>query len=447
MQTRRGQLGYGMMLVPSMEQLVPAGHRLRKLNAVLDLSFIHDAVRHLYCQDNGRGSVDPEVVMRLFILQALQNIRSVRELMNEVAVNLAYRWFIGYSLEETLPDHSTLSKALDRFGNEVFDTLFQRSIAQCQASGLIEGRVLHLDATLIRADLDKDKAEQAGCADPDARFGRKKGEPGYKQQTVADGKARVIVAVDVMPANEHDTARAVTTIDQAIARTGQHPDAVCADSAYANGPNAAAMEARDVRLVSPPRRITRPGKDNAPLTPYDFVYDAARDVYVCPAQQELTYIGTDSTRKRRRYRAPKDVCTVCPLRARCTKSKRRVLDISPHHDALKRLRDDAQTDDFRVMYRMRKAVIEGVFGEAKQWHGLRRAARRGLANMLIQSLLVAAVLNFKRLMAARAPIGYCKSAITARETLIRAVISGVWVHRRAIRRILWLTAPGVRIAV
>ena len=81
-----------------------------------------------------------------------------------------------------------------------------------------------------------------------------------------------------------------------------------------------------------------------------------------------------------------------------------MLDISPHHDALKRLRDDAQTEGFRAMYRMRKAVIEGVFGEAKQWHGLRRAARRGLANMLIQSLLVAAVLNFKRLMAASSPL-------------------------------------------
>jgi hypothetical protein len=390
--------------------------------------------------------VDPEVVMRLFILQAIQNIRSVRELMDEVAVNLAYRWFIGYRLEEKLPDHSTLSKALDRFGNAVFDALFQRSIAQCRASGLIEGRVLHLDATVIRADLDKDKAEKAGCADPDARFGRAKGVPGYKQQTVADGKARVIVAVDVMPANEHDCERAVATVDQAIARTGQRPEAVCADSAYANGPNAAAMEARQVRLVSPPQRLTRTDTDDAPLTQYDFVYDAARDVFTCPAQQELTYICTETTRQRRRYRAPKHVCTTCPLRSRCTKSNRRILDISPQHDALKRLREDADTDSFRDLYRMRCAVIEGVFGEAKQWHGLRRAWRRGLSNMLIQSLLVAAVLNFKRLMAAQTPIGDRMLSIKALETITRAVIDGVWDHLRAIQRILWSTDPGVRIA-
>src|SRR3970282_744675 len=95
MQTRREKLGYEMMLLPPLENFVPADHRLRKLDRVLDLSFVHEAVRERYCQDNGRPSVDPEVVMRLFILQALEGIRSVRELMNEAEVNLAYRWFIG----------------------------------------------------------------------------------------------------------------------------------------------------------------------------------------------------------------------------------------------------------------------------------------------------------------------------------------------------------------
>lgn len=436
MQTRRERLDYGAMMVPCLESLVPSHHRLRQLDAVLDLSFIHDAVRHLYCQDNGRPSIDPEVVMRLFILQAIQNIRSVRELMDEVAVNLAYLWFIGYNLGEKLPDHSTLSRALDRFGNEVFDTLFQRSIAQCQASGLIEGRVLHLDATLIRADLDKDKAEQPGCADPDARFGRKKGEPGYKQQAVADGKARVVVAVDVMPANEHESERAMALVDQAITRTGERPQAVCADSAYANSRNAAAMEARAVQFVSPPQRTRRTGDDQ--LRADDFVYDAAGDVYICPAQQELVYIGTDNTKKhRRRYRAPTGVCPTCPLHSRCTQSQRRVLHVRPHHDALARLRAAAKTDSFRALYRTRQAVIEGVNGEAKQWHGMRRAARRGLANVLIQCLLVAAVLNFKRLMAAQRPIAWILWAISAIDNVTRRA----WDATQAVRRVSSITNP------
>lgn len=400
MQTRREKLGYEMMLLPPLESYVPPDHRVRKLDRVLDLSFVHEAVRDRYCQDNGRPSVDPEVVLRLFILQALEGIRSVRELMTEVEVNLAYRWFIGYRVDESLPDHSSLSRALDRFGDEVFNDLFARSIAQCQKRGLIEGKVLHLDATTIRADLHVDRVGQADSPDPDARFGRGpdgRSIPSYKQQTVVDEKARVIVAVDVMAGNAHDHQQAIETIDQAIGHIGQTPEAVCADAAYANGPNAAAMEQREVRLVSPPRRI---GARAGQFTTEDFVYDDTRDVYVCPENHTLTYSGTESTKKqRRRYRAPRSACTVCPFRSCCTTSDRKILYISPHHDALKRLRADAKTESFRTLYRARFPVSEGVFAEGKQWHGLRRAWRRGLSNMLMQSRLIAAVLNFKRLMA------------------------------------------------
>ena len=142
------------MLLPSLEEFVPKDHYLRRLDRVLDLSFVHEVVRDRYCQDNGRPSVDPEVVIRLFLLQAVEGIASVRRLMQRVHVDLSYRWFIGYRIDEKLPDHSTLSKALDRFGDEVFNDLFERSVQQCQESGLIEGKVLHVDATTIRADLD-----------------------------------------------------------------------------------------------------------------------------------------------------------------------------------------------------------------------------------------------------------------------------------------------------
>jgi transposase len=400
MQTRREPLDNGMTLLPPLEQLIPAEHRLRKLNRVLDLSFIHDAVRDRYCQDNGRPSIDPEVVMRLFILQAIEGIRSVRELMNEVRVNLAYLWFIGYRVDEPLPDHSSLSRALDRFGTAVFDELFRRSIAQCQQSGLIEGKVLHLDATMIRADIRADQAEKPGCSDPDARHPRHKNEPGYKQQTVVDETARVIVDVSVMPANRHEHNGAIDAVDRATVAIGHTPEAVCADRAYANGPNAAAMEERHIRLVSPPQRIVLADWPGDRLAVEDFRYDEDRNVYVCPMGQTLTYIGKESSkRQRRRYRAPRGVCTGCALQARCTRSERKVLLITPSHQALLRLRADAETESFRALYRARAPVIEGVFAEEKQWHGLRRAWRRGLCNMLIQSLLTAAVINCKRLMA------------------------------------------------
>lgn len=447
MQSKRDQTVYEMTLLPPLEEIVPPDHRLRKLDRVLDLSFIHEAVRDRYCQDNGRPSVDPEVVLRLFLLQAIEGIRSVRELMNEVRVNLAYRWFIRYRVDEPLPDHSTLSRALDRFGDAVFNELFGRSIAQCRQAGLIDGRVLHLDATTVRADLDANRVGQVDSPDPDARYGRVPGggkAPGYKQQTVADGKARVVVAVDVLPGNAHDHLRAVETVDQAIVHTGESPEVVCADAAYANGPNAAAMEARGVRLVSPPQRIGRTGTRAGRFTAEDFVYDETRDVYVCPADQALTYIGTESTKKRRRrYRAPRSVCTACQFRSRCTTSDRKMLQISPHHDSLQRLRADAKTESFRRLYRTRAPVIEGVFAEAKQWHGLRRAWRRGLSNMLIQSLLVAAVMNFKRLMAVDGPIAGIAFALRALLRAIRCARDTMSITLR----LGWIKTNDLRIAV
>jgi transposase len=403
MQTKREKLSYAMMLLPSLEEFVPADDRLRKLDRVLDLRFVHEAVRDRYCQDNGRPCLDPEVVIRLFVLQAIEGIHSVRELMRQVHANLTYRWFIGYTVTEPVPDHSTLSRALDRFGNEVFDRLFSLSIAQCQRSGLIEGKVLHLDATLIRADLDASHVNKPESADPDARFGRGPGGrkiPGYKQQTVADGKTRVVVAVSVMPADRHDHEGAIAAVDQATGRLGQTPQAVCADAAYANGPNRAALAECGIRLVSPPRRIDATGQEEQRYGVDAFAYDATDDVYICPAGERLSYAGTESTRsRRRRYRAPVSVCTACAFKSRCTTSRRKMLQVGPHHHALSALRADAQTASFRTLYRSRAPVIEGVFAEGKQWHGLRRAARRGLCNMLIQSLLIAAVLNYKRLAA------------------------------------------------
>ena len=225
-------MGYGMMLLPSLEALIPRDHRLYKLNRVVDLSFVHEAVRDRYCQDNGRPSVDPEVVIRLFVIAALEGIRSVRELMREVQVNLAYRWFIGYRLDEALPDHSTLSRALDRMGDEVFNELFSRSVEQCRRSGLIEGRVLHVDATTIRADLDADRVAKPDSPDPDARFGRfpdGKIRPGYKQETIVDERRRVVLGVSVMAANCPDDTGMADMVDAVTDRLGQAPEALCAD--------------------------------------------------------------------------------------------------------------------------------------------------------------------------------------------------------------------------
>jgi transposase len=399
MQTKRERNQEQMMLLPPLESFIPPDHYLRKLNRVLDLSFVHEAVEDLYCQDNGRPSIDPEVVIRLFLIQAMDGIPHVRELMRQVQVNLAYRWFIGYSLDESLPDHSTLSRGLSRFGDTVFNELFERSISQCKASGLIEGKVLYVDATTIRADLNANRVNQVDSPDRDARFGRfpdGKLRPGYKQHTVADGEHRVVLGVSVTSANVSEHDEAVGLVDRAVARLGEAPEAVCADGAYGSGANAYELEARGVRLVSPPPQAkTFTGEKYFNVE--SFAYDESTDEFTCPAGKQLTYLSTEKKRHRRIYAARRSECRICPLKSQCTISDRRQLKVTKHHASLIRLRVDSKTEDFKKLYRSRAPVIEGVFAESKQWHGLHRAWRRGLSKMKVQCLLVAAVLNFKRL--------------------------------------------------
>ena len=369
MQTKRERLGYGMTLLPSLEQLVPSDHHLRRLDHVLDLSFVHAALRDKYCQDNGRPSIDPEVVLRLFTLQALENIPSVRKLMREVQVNLAYRWFIGYRLDEELPDHSTLSRALDRMGDDVFDQFFKRSVSQCQKSGLIEGKVLHLDATTIRADLNINKVNKPDSSDKDARFDRFPGggkKPGYKQNTIADGKKRVVVGVDVKPANAPDDSDMCELLDSVSERLGLPPEVVCADTAYGSGKNRAHLDARGVRLVSPTQRPSAP-MGEAQFTTQDFIYNESADEFECPAGKRLKYITDEAgPRQRRRYAALRSACRVCDWKLCCTRYSRRELKVGVYHKSLIALRKDSQTASFKTLYRSRAPVIEGVFAEAKQ---------------------------------------------------------------------------------
>jgi IS5 family transposase len=258
-----------------------------------------------------------------------------------------------------------------------------------------------VDATTIRADIDANRVAQADSSDTDARFGHFPDgtlKPGYKQHTVADGRARVVLGLSVTPANHHEHDVAVGLIDRVLKRLERLPEAVCADAAYGSGRNYVELAKRGIRLVSPPPKAKTYTGD-AYFTVEDFEYDETDDKFICPAGKELKYVSTEKERGRRNYRALRSECRACPLQSQCTKAERRSIKVSPHHGGLVQLRADSKTEDFKKLYASRAPVIEGVFGEAKQWHGLRRAWRRGLSKMRVQCLLIAAVINLKRLAA------------------------------------------------
>jgi transposase len=144
-----------------LEPRVAADHLLRQVTAVLDLSFVLPTVRHAYGR-SGHVSLDPRVIVKMLLLLFLYNIPSERELMEQIRVRLDFLWFLGFDLESAIPDHSVLSKARTRWGGDVFEQLFVATVRQCVQAGLVDGRLLHIDSTMIKANASKDSVVASG---------------------------------------------------------------------------------------------------------------------------------------------------------------------------------------------------------------------------------------------------------------------------------------------
>src|SRR5215211_5372123 len=139
----------------SLEDLVPQDHFYRHFEATLDLSFVRDWTRELYAE-RGRPSIDPVVFFKLQLVLFFEGIRSERRLIETASLNLAHRWYLGYALDEELPDHSSLTRIRQRLGIDIFQRFFEKVVDLCQEVGLVWGRELYFDATRVRADADTD---------------------------------------------------------------------------------------------------------------------------------------------------------------------------------------------------------------------------------------------------------------------------------------------------
>ena len=139
----------------NLEKRVRAAHPLRRVKATIDFGFVCEEVAHCYGK-NGNESVAPEVILKMMFLLFFDDIKSERELMEVIGERLDYLWFLDYGLDQKIPDHSVLSKARARWGKEVFESLFVRTVAQCMEAGLVEGSKLHVDASLVDADAAKE---------------------------------------------------------------------------------------------------------------------------------------------------------------------------------------------------------------------------------------------------------------------------------------------------
>ncbi len=143
------------MIHASLEELVPADHFYRHLEHILDLSFVREFVQETYA-NKGRPSIDPVVFFKLHLVMFFEDIRSERLLMRLVADRLSVRWYLGYDLDDPLPDHSSLSRIRTRYGLDVFRRFFDAILDQCQQAKLIWGKELYIDATKVDANASVD---------------------------------------------------------------------------------------------------------------------------------------------------------------------------------------------------------------------------------------------------------------------------------------------------
>ena len=434
----RGQLE--LFITGSLRQLVPDDHILVRVDRSLDLSWLRGEVADLYCADNGRPGIDPEVAVRLMLAGLLLGIVHARRLMREAQVNRAIRWFIGYGLHEMLPDHSSLPRIRQRWGAERFKAILTRSAQACVAAQIATGEIVHIDASLIRADVTWDAIVAAHAdhgeaanqdktgpdtavplppapppsstgrrfcrTDPDASLakGRKNrpAEPSYKQHTALDGASGVVLDVIVTTGATHDTSTLEAQLEAVPALTGMPIQIATLDAGYAITRVFADLEARRIEAVVPTKAEQPPRPGVIPVR--RFKLDAKHNLVRCPRGRILKAHGKPDADGFQHYRAQVRDCAPCPLRAVCFSAtmKRRAVLLHKDHPALlrarrKRLRWGARE---RRLYASHRSRIEGFHGEAKTWHGLARAVRRGLENMKIQAYLTAAAINLKRLAAA-----------------------------------------------
>jgi transposase len=442
----RGQSEF--MMAGSLRDLIPDAHILCRVDRVLNFSWLRDEVRSCYAADgSGRPGIDPEVAIRLMLAGFLVGIVHDRRLMREAQVNIAIRWFAGFDLHDLLPDHSSLTRIRQRWGADLFRRIFIRTVQSCVAAGIAKGEVVHIDATLIRADVAWDslgvqhadavlaqdgsdtldtaavvaeaaerRAERDGkqsgkhkkicLTDPDATMAtsarNRRLEPAYKQHTAVDDVFGVVLDVEVTTGQANEGDHVLPQVDAVTAATGAAVKTVTADQGYAYGKVYGGLERRGIDPVIPAKK--EPIRSRVPLR--RFRYDAKHDILKCPQGRVL--------RPQRRvphgrffYSRSSD-CRRCPMRSDCLSAGRvnKAVVISDDHPALLRARrrKERWSEQDEQLYRRHRWRSEGFHGEAKSWHGLARAIRRGLQNMRIQAFLTAAAVNLKRLAKALAAI-------------------------------------------
>lgn len=423
----------------TIDELVPEDHFLRQVDSKVNFDFIYDLVEDTYSPDNGRPSLDPVMLVKIPLIKCFYGIRSMRQTIKDIEVNVAYRWFLGLTLDDKVPHFTTYGKNYScRFQDkELISEIFSQVLNQVLCAGLIDPSELFVDGTHIKAaanshkyrkemvdqqakfmsdqleveiDLDRRKHEKKSLkpakeseakekkistTDPESGWfhkGEHKEVFAYSAQVACD-KHGWALAYTVEAGNVHDS-QAFPALFSKLKPFSPHY--IIADSGYKTPAIAHYLLERNIIPVFP---YTRPKGVKGNLKPSDFIYDAFYDCYLCPENQVLSY-RTTTREGYREYKSDPKVCASCPLLSVCTQSRNNQKVITRHvwKDDLEFCEEIRHQRGMKELYKKRKETIERLFGTAKEYHNLRYTREKGKSKMEDKVGLTLACLNIKKLV-------------------------------------------------
>ena len=427
----------------NLEQHIPPDHLLRQINQFLDFDSIRNHLKPFYSH-TGRPSIDPELMIRMLLVGYCYGIRSERRLCDEINMNLAYRWFCQLGLEDDIPDHSSFSK--NRHGrfreSDLLRLVFDAVVKRCIEEELVKGEGFAIDASFIRADVSRQRAEHSpvdwtpaktesravreyldvldqnselnrpqksvSLTDPMAQWSGAKGpaEFYYSTNYMIDIENNIIMDVEASPSThrlEFQTTR--TMIERIESNHAIIPERLMGDTAYGAAEILAFLvEEKNIEPHIPVWDKTR--RKDGTFSAEDFQWNAEKDEYVCPEGKSLRS-------RRRNYKHQKTVvtkantiiyrsrgadCKACPLKLRCCpNTPHRKITRSIHEAARDVARSINQTDEYQNKSFHERKKVEMMFAHMKRNHNFTRLRLRGIKSANDEFLLVATTQNLRRL--------------------------------------------------
>jgi len=427
----------------SIEELVPPDHLLRQIDSRIDFSFVRDRLYPLYCSDNGRPAVDPEVLFRMVFIGYLYGIRSERELIRQIEVNVAYRWFLGYGLRDKIPHHSTISQNRRRRfeGTDVFRELFEDVVVLAIKAGYVTGESLYTDSTHLKANANKHKFKKKrvranvrkyleelddsinadrksrgkkefppreddppekdikqSTTDSDSGFMTREGKPRgfyYLDHRTCDGMHNLITDVHLTPASISDSLVYPERLDYQCDRFGFDVEEVGVDAGY-NTPNICRELVK--RGIFGVVGYQKPGGKRGLFRKSRFTYDSESDSYLCPEGHRLKY-STTTRRGFCQYASNPHICKNCSRLTECTHSRihRKVITRHVWEKYKEEISNNRTSDRGKAIKQRRRETVERSFADAKELHGYRYARFRGRKRVEEQCLMTAIVQNIKKI--------------------------------------------------